>query len=222
MAPSGGKSRPQASTSSTSSRTCQVRFAAVVPEPVPKLLHLPFCRQHRTHHPRTPLTAGWIRLMLGPGACSAGQTITFRHAELLQHPPYGPVDGNIYTGNLRSAQATDSYTCKGGEDRVDWQPMYVDRRQCTRAVCSPLHVTNQVHAARLPIRGGDGHGGAAHAGLRLGDQRALGGRAGRLHQVGETMYARWSCARRPVCCKSMTSPGRRRVHCCKSMPPGKL
>ena len=36
--------------------------------------------------------SGWILLKMI--FCAAGQTITFRHAELLQHPPYGPIDGN--------------------------------------------------------------------------------------------------------------------------------
>jgi alpha-L-rhamnosidase len=39
--------------------------------------------------------------------------VQLRHAEVLQHPPYGPIDGNIYVGNLRSAKATDIYVCKG-------------------------------------------------------------------------------------------------------------
>ena len=36
--------------------------------------------------------SGWILLKMI--FCAAGQKITFRHAELLQHPPYGPIDGN--------------------------------------------------------------------------------------------------------------------------------
>ena len=42
-----------------------------------------------------------------------GLTVQLRHAEVLQHPPYGPADGNIYVANLRSAKATDSYILKG-------------------------------------------------------------------------------------------------------------
>ena len=45
--------------------------------------------------------------------CKRGQNITIRHAELLTHPPYGPVDGSIYVGNLRGAKATDVFTCSG-------------------------------------------------------------------------------------------------------------
>jgi len=52
--------------------------------------------------------AGYVRLFL-PAPVAANQTLTLRHAELLQHPPYGPQDGNIYVGNLRSAKATDVY-----------------------------------------------------------------------------------------------------------------
>jgi alpha-L-rhamnosidase len=55
--------------------------------------------------------AGVIRLRLRN--CFSGTQVVLRHAELLNHPPYGPVDGLIYTGNLRSAKATDTYTCKG-------------------------------------------------------------------------------------------------------------
>jgi alpha-L-rhamnosidase len=66
--------------------------------------------------------SGWIRLKLV--FCSAGTTIQFRHAELLQHPPYGPVDGSIYVGNLRGAKATDTYICKGDPDGEEWQPSF--------------------------------------------------------------------------------------------------
>jgi hypothetical protein len=44
---------------------------------------------------------------------NAGDTVILRHAEVLQHPPYGPADGNIYVGNLRTALATDTYIMKG-------------------------------------------------------------------------------------------------------------
>ena len=59
--------------------------------------------------------AGFIRLTL-PAPLPAGITIVIRHAEVLQHPPYGPKDGNIYVGNLRSAKATETYTTRGTED----------------------------------------------------------------------------------------------------------
>ena len=38
---------------------------------------------------------------------SAGP-ITMKHAEVLQHPPYGPADGTLYYGNLRSAAQLDT------------------------------------------------------------------------------------------------------------------
>ena len=56
--------------------------------------------------------AGVVRLTL-PGPVPAGVTVTMRHAELLQHTIYGPKDGSIYVGNLRSALATDVYTTAG-------------------------------------------------------------------------------------------------------------
>jgi hypothetical protein len=54
--------------------------------------------------------SGWCRLAVS-GA--AGTTVTLHHAEVLQHPPYGPADGSVYVGNLRSALATDTYTLTG-------------------------------------------------------------------------------------------------------------
>jgi hypothetical protein len=58
----------------------------------------------------------------GPGWCKVSMTaqvgavVQLRHAEVLQHPPYGPEDGNIYVDNLRSAKATDIYVFKGDPD----------------------------------------------------------------------------------------------------------
>jgi len=66
--------------------------------------------------------SGWILLKML--FCRAGLVITFRHAELLQHPPYGPKDGNIYVGNLRGAKATDTYICKGDPNGEEWQPTF--------------------------------------------------------------------------------------------------
>ena len=43
---------------------------------------------------------------------------------MLQHPPYGPIDGNIYVGNLRGAKATDQYTCKGDDAGEVWAPIF--------------------------------------------------------------------------------------------------
>jgi alpha-L-rhamnosidase len=56
--------------------------------------------------------------------CPAGANVTIRHAELLQHPPYGPVDGSIYVGNLRNARATDVYTCVGDESGEGYVPTF--------------------------------------------------------------------------------------------------
>jgi len=56
--------------------------------------------------------------------CSAGTNVTLRHAELLQHPPYGPTDGSIYVGNLRSARATDVYTCSGDASGERYTPTF--------------------------------------------------------------------------------------------------
>jgi alpha-L-rhamnosidase len=68
--------------------------------------------------------AGFVRMTL-PAPLAAGITITLRHAETLQHPPYGPKDGNIYVGNLRGAKATDVYTT-AGTDSVDevFEPVF--------------------------------------------------------------------------------------------------
>lgn len=67
--------------------------------------------------------AGIIRLRIR--YCPAGTIVTLRHAELLNHPPYGPVDGLIYTGNLRSARATDTYTCKGDPSGIEiYEPTF--------------------------------------------------------------------------------------------------
>lgn len=57
---------------------------------------------------------GWVRLKVqGP----AGVTLTLRHAEVLQP------DGNIYTDNLRSARATDTYVLRGGGPET-WEPRF--------------------------------------------------------------------------------------------------
>ena len=68
--------------------------------------------------------AGYVRLSL-PAPVASGVTIQIRHAELLQHPPYGPKDGNIYVGNLRSARATDLYTTGGVSEGVEvFEPVF--------------------------------------------------------------------------------------------------
>jgi len=57
---------------------------------------------------------GWCRLKVS-GA--KGTHVILRHAETLQE------NGELYVENLRSAQATDSYTLKGGATEV-WEPRF--------------------------------------------------------------------------------------------------
>jgi len=57
---------------------------------------------------------GIIRLRV---EAAAGTKVTVRHAEMLNP------DGTLYTENLRTAAATDSYTCKGGGVEI-WQPRF--------------------------------------------------------------------------------------------------
>lgn len=56
---------------------------------------------------------GWCRIHV---AGERGLTAQLRHAEVLQHPPYGPLDGTIYVANLRTATATDVYILAGDPD----------------------------------------------------------------------------------------------------------
>jgi alpha-L-rhamnosidase len=58
--------------------------------------------------------AGRIRLRI---EAPAGRTVRIRHAEMLQ------ADGTLYTENLRSARATDYYTCKGGGPEI-YEPLF--------------------------------------------------------------------------------------------------
>ena len=58
--------------------------------------------------------SGWIRLKV-KGA--AGDKVVMRFAEMLQE------DGTVYTANLRSARATDTYILKGGAEEV-WEPHF--------------------------------------------------------------------------------------------------
>ena len=56
--------------------------------------------------------------------CTAGTTITLQHGEILQHEGLpdipDPNPKRIYTGNLRTARATDVYTCAGLPDGETW------------------------------------------------------------------------------------------------------
>ncbi|MBC2602936.1 alpha-L-rhamnosidase [Puniceicoccus vermicola] len=58
--------------------------------------------------------SGRIRLKV---KASAGTTLTIRHAEILNP------DGSPYYENLRTARATDRYTCRGGEEEI-WEPRF--------------------------------------------------------------------------------------------------
>lgn len=53
----------------------------------------------------------------------AGQTVTVRHAEALITDHLPSPTGTLYTVALRSARATDHYTCKGAEEEV-WEPRF--------------------------------------------------------------------------------------------------
>jgi alpha-L-rhamnosidase len=59
--------------------------------------------------------AGFVRLQVRNAR--PGQKIVLRFAERLNP------DGTVYTTNLRSARATDTYICKGGRREV-WQPCF--------------------------------------------------------------------------------------------------
>ncbi|VGO13527.1 hypothetical protein PDESU_02084 [Pontiella desulfatans] len=58
--------------------------------------------------------SGWIRLRVNG---EAGEKIVMRFGEMLN------ADGTVYTENLRSARATDTYICKGGGEEV-WEPHF--------------------------------------------------------------------------------------------------
>ena len=57
---------------------------------------------------------GWIRLKV---TAPAGTTLRIRYGEMLDQY------GCLYVANLRSARATDYYTCKGGGEEV-WEPRF--------------------------------------------------------------------------------------------------
>ena len=82
----------------------------------------------------------------------AGQKITLRFAERLNP------DGTIYTANLRSARATDTYICKGKGTEV-WQPRFT------------FHGFQYIEVTGLSRKPGEGHRGRGGA-----EQRHSGGR----------------------------------------------
>ncbi|HEX5322638.1 MAG TPA: glycoside hydrolase family 78 protein [Capsulimonadaceae bacterium] len=92
---------------------------------------------------------GWVRLKI---AGEAGQTITLRHAEMLNP------DGTLYTENLRSAKATDQYTLRGEGEEV-YEPKftfhgfrYVEMTGCT-ARPDPSTITGIVAHTALAASG---------------------------------------------------------------------
>lgn len=58
--------------------------------------------------------AGWVRLRV---KAPAGKTIRLRFAEMLDR------DGSLYRENLRSARASDFYTCRGDGEEA-WEPRF--------------------------------------------------------------------------------------------------
>jgi alpha-L-rhamnosidase len=57
--------------------------------------------------------------------CPRDTTITMRHAEVLMHPPFGDYDGtSIYVDNLRKAEATDRYVCRGDPEGESYTPFF--------------------------------------------------------------------------------------------------
>ena len=53
--------------------------------------------------------AGWVKIKVKG---NAGDTVRLYHAEVLDK------EGNFYTGNLRTAKATDTYILKGGGEEI--------------------------------------------------------------------------------------------------------
>jgi alpha-L-rhamnosidase len=92
---------------------------------------------------------GWVRLKINGGA---GQAITLRFAEMLNP------DGTLYTENLRSAQATDSYILNGKGEEI-YEPTftfhgfrYVELTGCT-APPTPSTITGIVAHSALAVSG---------------------------------------------------------------------
>ena len=81
--------------------------------------------------------AGGVRLRI-PGPTAPGVTVVVRHAEAVLHPPYGPQNGSLYYGNLRSAEATDTYTTRGSADGEAFEPFFT------------WHGFRYVHVSGLP------------------------------------------------------------------------
>lgn len=71
--------------------------------------------------------AGVVQLTALQG-CREGDSITMVHGEIMQHAGIpglpNPDPKRVYTGNLRSAQATDIYTCSGKPGGETWSPRF--------------------------------------------------------------------------------------------------
>jgi len=80
--------------------------------------------------------AGIVRLIVRGGA--PGQKITLRHGEWLN------ADGTLYTKNLRTARATDTYICRGDAEET-WSPRFTFHGfqyvEVTGLPCHPEHDT---------------------------------------------------------------------------------
>ncbi len=93
--------------------------------------------------------AGVVRLRVSG---KAGQKITLRHAERLNP------DGTIYTTNLRTARALDTYVCRGDVEEV-WEPrftfhgfQYVEIRGLTQPPTTST-ITGVAVSSATPIAG---------------------------------------------------------------------
>ena len=53
--------------------------------------------------------------------CEDQCSFTIHHAEVPMHQPYGDMDGSLYYGNLRGAEATDSYS---GDANTTYKPSF--------------------------------------------------------------------------------------------------
>jgi alpha-L-rhamnosidase len=85
-------------------RATQSVAAIAITEPIPGSYVIDFGQN----------LVGWVRLALD---VPAGTIVRIRHVEMLQS------DGSVYTENLRSARATDTYI-SAGTGRVGWEPTF--------------------------------------------------------------------------------------------------
>eukprot|EP01084_Bolivina_argentea_P268275 455609_1 len=57
--------------------------------------------------------AGIVRINVGNLGLKKGDQINMKFAEIKQHPPYGPMNGELYYDNLRTAQQYDTFISNG-------------------------------------------------------------------------------------------------------------